>query len=127
MGSILMVALYHFLVFSQFSEYYCFTLCASSGFSTTFNFKFNYAINIQRLRESIHAIEYLVANDNHNPDQYINRKISRTISPIKAYIKINFSNHKHNREVFTHKEILRKCVSIYKCVLLIYVYIHIYV
>jgi hypothetical protein len=111
MGSILMVALYLFLVFSQLSEYYCLTVCESRRFTTTFNFKFNYAINIQSLRESIHAIEYLVANDIHNSDQYINRKKSRTISPIKAYIKMNFSNHKRNREFFTYKEILHKCVK----------------
>jgi hypothetical protein len=43
MGSILMVALYLFLVFSQLSEYYCFTVCESSGFSTTFNFSSYYA------------------------------------------------------------------------------------
>jgi hypothetical protein len=78
-----------FLLFSHLSEYF-YATCESKGFSTTFNSKFNYTIDLQSLRESISHIEYLVRNNILNSEKYTHHKKSVTISPIKAYIKMNF-------------------------------------
>ena len=75
---------------------------------TSFNGKFNHTIDIMSLRVTISLIADLL-----DQNVYAKRGKNRHITPVKAYIQMNFTNHKRHKAVgsVSYEEILLLCID----------------